>query len=1226
MRVLSDWRLRGLLGLTLVAGGLGWMYLPTNSSSQGSSPQWSLRQWVSSVLPQSFLPAPAPTTHSVMAGYGALPLHFEPNVGQASKDVKFLAHSAGYSLLLTPNEAVLHLSQAQNETQGESKTNSTVLRARLEGANLRATIAGQEKQKSYSNYFIGNDPRQWHSGVAHYSRVHYEAVWPGIDLVYYGNQRQLEYDFIVQPGANPGLIRMSWHGADNLYVDNDGNLIAETRLGPVRQHKPVVYQTIAGKRQSVAGRYALAGNQVSFTLGDYDKKQPLVIDPVLVYSTYLGGGSLEHFNLSDIAVTPNGSAYVAGYTDDTSYPISTGAYQPSRIASHNTVVSRLNYNGRSLVYSTYIGGNQPGEASSIAVDASGNAYIAGSTKATDFPLTPTPGLPYQSNNLNSKGTGFITKLAADGKSIIYSTYLGGSGSISGDHITALAIDASGQAYVTGDTDSSNFPVTAGSYLGSKPAGSSASGFVSRLSANGQSLDFSTFFGGSSADQPRALALAAGDIFLGGSTSSTDLPGTPVGNVAGGGSDAFVARLSGDGQSLRYARYVGGSNDEQGLGVAADSSGNVWLAGSSKSLNFPLLNELSPEGSKVEGVETAFLTQLDTNGAPLRSTWLGLSGKATGVALTSTGQAVVVGQMTSAFTPVNPLTEVTTTNASNGFIWQLNNSGAVVFSTPLGGTSDEEIVSSIALDSADAIYVTGTTRSNNFPVVNPLYTSSAFTKSGFISKLTTGPKITLTQSTSTTGLNTNVTLGWQTTGATSCRWDGEASDVASAASGNRIVTHSSVGSYDYTLRCQGSNGVSSETLTVKVVAAPTVSLSITSSSPVANKVAVGQTTTLTWSSTDTNSCSLTLTIPDPDGGDDDVSSSNAESSGNLVFAPVSAGTMTYEFICAGSGSSTVVSTSVVLEIVNKPALTLKATPTVSPLLKDVAGQNTVTYEWTATNVDANQCTASGVLTGTQPVSSTQLVTMTTAGTNTLTLTCVGPTGTDVSKSVSVTVLDPTLPPSIDNFSASPSSMPLYQNATLSWSVSNALTCTAQSDAGAALPSGTGSWTGSKTLSGTAIVTPLTVSLHSYTLSCDGPGGNSQQVITVDATMPPPAAVTSLIASPSSLSLGQSTTVNWQASNAESCVASGDWSGSKNPVSSALIQPTHEGSTTLTLTCTGAGGSDSTTGSRTITVMVNPPASTGDNNSNSGGDSGGPVDLGLLLGLGALGVWRRQVAKR
>ncbi|MDQ8036359.1 MAG: SBBP repeat-containing protein [Pedobacter sp.] len=1228
MRVLSDWRLRGMLGLVVVAGGLGWM-----TSQSPSTTDTPLLGRVSAWLDAATDRHPGVADPKLLAGYGALPLHFEPNVGQSDPAVKFLAQSSGYSLFLTNNEAVLRLSRGQDE-DGRPQAQA-VLRARLEGANPAPVLSSSEKQSSYSNYFIGNDPRQWHSGVAHYGRVHYGSVWPGIDLVYYGNQRQLEYDFIVKPGANPGLIRMSWHGADNLYVDNEGNLIAETALGPVRQHKPVVYQTIKGERKSVEGRYALNGRQVSFALGDYDRSQPLVIDPVLVYSTYLGGGSTSSFGFTGIAVTPKGRAFVTGYTDSTSYPLTDTPYQDTRKATYNTVVSQIDYNGMNLIYSTYLGGTKQGRANGIAVNSNGEAYVAGTTLATDFPLTPTAsGTPYQASNLNSKGTGFVTKLSADGKTLGYSTYLGGSGGISGDRITAIALDAGGQAYVTGDTDSTDFPHNSGI----KPTGT-RSGFVSILNAGGSALVASSFLGGNGEHQPNALALAGGDIYVAGTTLSTDLAAI---NTAGGGKDAFVSRLSADTHTLRYTRYVGGSNAEEGYGVAADSNGNVWIAGSSRSTNFPVLTppaSLPPEGSKAEGVETAFLSRLDNSGNPTYSTFLGVSGKATTVALTSNKQPAVAGQMTAAFTPVEALAQAPS-DTSNAFISLLKDDGSLAFFTALGGSHSDELITALALDEGDGLYVAGTTRSNNFPLEKQIYEySTTFSRNGFVSKLTAGPEMTLSQSLNAAGVNMPVTLRWQTIGADSCRWRGFGSDVSDPVSGTRTVQEPSIGTYEYTLDCLKNGYKSSETVKLNIVDIPTVSFSLTRNNVAVNQTAVNQELTVSWSTTNTDTCTIIAKITDTEGT---VSTNmlGVATNGSIPYSPLAAGTEEYTLSCKGPASETAASTSKTLLVVPVPTLSLSSPP------GSVNTPGTITYSWNSEGVNNGDCSA----TTTTPASATPVMTpgldangsfqLSTNGTgkHTFKLNCTSSTGLPLSSTAPDVYAYDTGSAPVISLTSSASPIKLYQSVTLSWQVQNANSCTKSTDAGGAPDAGTGSWAGniaSPALldQSSAVVLPQTVANHSYTLSCTGPGGNASKTVEVEVEPPPAAAVTALQASPNTLSLGQSTTISWQSSNATSCTAS---SGSQSiPLGSsgnALVTPASQGTQQITLVCTGAGGPSDTVSIPITVTAAATGGGTGGGNTGDGssspdnGSSGGPVDFMLLGGLGLLGLARRRQLSR
>lgn len=1212
MRVLSNWRLHGLLGLVVVAGGLGWMA----SEHPAALPAWT---WPGQATSLSAVHPATPGASTVLANYGRLPLHFEPNVGQTHHDVKFMAQGGGYALFLTNTEAVLRLRRA-------GAKNGVVLRTRLEGANTQPAVTGNERQESYSNYFIGNDPRRWHSGVPHYSRVHYNSVWPGIDLVYYGNQRQLEYDFIVQPGANPGLIRMSWHGADNLYVDNEGNLIAETVLGPVRQHKPVVYQTINGQRRHVDSRYALAGNQVSFELGSYDRRQPLVIDPILSYSTYLGGGTLENFSLTGIATTSRGGAVVAGYTDDANIPVSPGSLRQDRGGSPNTVVARLGYGGNSLVYSTYLGGNSnSSKAAAIAINEAGEAYVAGSTQATDFPLTPAAtGTPFQSSLSNSKSSGFLTRLAADGKSILYSTYLGGTGGTAthGDRISALAINAAGQAYVTGTTDSAVFPASGGSAVPAKPAGS-RSGFVSSLSADGSTLVFSRIVSGSGNDQPAALALGNSAIVIAGTTSSTDLPAAQ--GSLNGSTDAFVSQLAADGSSVTYSRYVGGSNDEAGYAVAVDSTGKVWLAGSSKSSSG--FADASDSVSKTEGVDSPFLTRLESDGS-LSAGYtriLGSAGKATAVAVNHSDAVMVAGQMTASFPLNNALSQVTAADSNNGFI-QLWDNNSNRFSSALGGSIGEDSVNALALDAAGAVYLAGTTRSSSFPTENQIFghSTGTYAISGFVSKVSFGPSITVTQSSSSTGINKDFTLGWTSTGATSCEWRDPSGTVpvapAALASGSRTLSQPSAGSYDYTLTCTDADGGKrSSTVTMKVLLPPTASVSV---SP--NPVAAGENFTFNWSSTDANSngCTVTISYPDPDDpAGDPISFTYAINNSGTETSTSDKGSFTYTLSCAGPGSETPATAAVVLEVVEKPTLALTSVASATPLLLG----DTVTYTWSATPASgpgAVTCNASGVFTGTRPASGSETVAMSSPGAQTLTLKCTGAGGTSAEKAITVNVLDQNNPPLISSFTAAPNSIRLYQNTVLNWKVSNAFHCDASAPTGAASPTepGNWNWTGNPTLEGSWAVKPQTVATHSYTLTCQGPGGSSSATVTVDVTPPPPVQIVRFAADLASIPQNQSTILRWQASNADGCVASGDWSGNQNTLGNILFKPTRQGSHEFVLTCTGAtGGPAVARANLTVTAPVQPDPET------TAGDDGGPIDLLLLGSLALLGLARRPQAR-
>ena len=413
------------------------------------------------------------TKQRVVETYGRLPLSFEANQGQTDSQVKFLSRGSRYRLFLTPTEAVLSLSSPQSSQRAQRKSSNflsafsassavndpnpkfVALRMKLVGANPHPQVEGLEELPGKSKYFLGNDPSKWRTNVPHYAKVQYKDVYPGVDLVYYGNQRQLKYDLIVAPGADPEAIQLAFEGEENLEIDAQGDLVLDSDGGQVRLHKPLVYQEVAGVRREISGAYVLnGGGQVSFQVAAYHASQPLIIDPVLSYSTYLGGSGTDQG--SAIAVDASGNAYVTGSTSSTDFPTAS-PFQPNKGGGFNDAfVTKLNAAGSGLVYSTYLGGGSSDSSANdsgldIAVDTSGNAYVTGGTESTDFPTAS----PIQPNKSGGATDAFVTKLNAAGSALAYSTYLGGSGLFATGN--SIAVDTSGNAYVTGFTESTDFP-------------------------------------------------------------------------------------------------------------------------------------------------------------------------------------------------------------------------------------------------------------------------------------------------------------------------------------------------------------------------------------------------------------------------------------------------------------------------------------------------------------------------------------------------------------------------------------------------------------------------------------------------------------------------------------------------------------------------------------------------------------------------------------------------
>ena len=670
-------------------------------------------------------PGPAAAQARASEAYGKLPLHFEANRGQTHDDVRFLARGPGYSLYLTAGEAVLVLARPNADAKRDSRSTPerlstqaqgtpAVLRMSVVGATPKPVVSGLEELPGKANYFIGKDPAKWRTNVPTYAKVHYRSVYPGIDLVYYGNQRQLEYDFVVAPGADPKTIVLGFQGTDKLEIDAQGDLVLHAAGGSVRQKKPFIYQEIDGIRREIEGAYILkSANQVGFKLAAYDRGQPLIIDPVLLYSTYLGGSGVDAGRA--IAVDTSGNAYVTGETLSLDFPTTLGAFQTTfagGVVLGDAFVTKLNPTGSGVVYSTYLGGSGEDQGLGIAVDNIPNAYVTGRTNSTDFPTTPGA---FDTTH-NEGEDAFVTKLDPTGSALVYSTYLGGRAQDSGN---GIAVDGASNAYVIGTTISVDFPTTAGAFDTMLDNGDA---FVTKLNATGSApLVYSTFLGGSGNDFGNAIALdPTGDAYLTGQTSSPDFPTTPTAfdSTLGGTNDAFVTRLLASGSALVYSTFLGGSNVDFGLGIALDSSNNAYVTGQTESPDFPTTP--GAFDTTLGGPLDAFVTKLNSTGsAPLvYSTYLGGSSNdaGIGIAVDASFNAYVTGATLSTDFPTINAIQATNAGAFDAFVTKVNPPGTgLVWSTYLGGNSND-FGNGIALDILPSpnAYVTGFTGSANFP--------------------------------------------------------------------------------------------------------------------------------------------------------------------------------------------------------------------------------------------------------------------------------------------------------------------------------------------------------------------------------------------------------------------------------------------------------------------------------------------------------------------------------
>jgi hypothetical protein len=742
------------------------------------------------------------------AGFDA-PIAFEPNRGQAPAEVKYLARAASYELFITNNEVVIvtlvpsrrqpprdrpvpHSPTAFGGRSFSRRTmsnslklsdfHSEVVRLTLKPGAKTPLFDTAEPLSGRVNYLVGNDPRNWNTHIPLYGRLIERNVWPGIDITWHGNHGRLEHDFVVAPGADPAQICLSVDASSRISLDANGDLT----IGSLKLARPIVYQRTGADRKVVNSRYVVSreknsAQRVRFQIASYDRTRPLVIDPTvkLAYSTFLGGsGSYSGFNFGfGIAVDSSGSAYVTGYTLSpkfpTKYPFQAVVDQnPAGDVSPTVFVTKFTPNGTGLVYSTYLGGccqwtdGNPEFGNSIAVDSASNAYVTGFTQLPNFPTVNA----FQAQNRgNPDGTGaggnaFVAKLSADGSSLIYSTYLGGTGGE--DQATGIAVDPGGSAYVTGWTDSTDFPTEnpfqAINYACIGGCGNGINTFVTKFSPEGSSLVYSSYLGGHVQNKfspvflgslARGIAVDTdGSAYVTGSTTSSDFPMANAYQsslkASGGNSNAFVTKFSADGSSLLYSTFLGGSVSDVGVGVAVDANGSAYVSGQASSPDFPLHNPFQSSLKSANG--EAFLTKLSPDGTSLiYSTYLGGTGPdgADSIAVDSSDSAYIKGwTFSSDFPTVNAFQDTnknyTCSNPSVGcgptaFAAKFTADGsALVYSTYVGGSHADEYdagpgLPSLALDRAGNAYFVGLTASRDFPLKRPFQKSYAST---FVTKL------------------------------------------------------------------------------------------------------------------------------------------------------------------------------------------------------------------------------------------------------------------------------------------------------------------------------------------------------------------------------------------------------------------------------------------------------------------------------------------------------------
>jgi hypothetical protein len=867
--------------------------------------------------------------------YGKLPLSFEANQGQTDGRVKFLARGRGYGLFLTSSEAVLTVGHGKSKDQkfkgqfndprlrgADSLSQSlSVLRLKLVGANPTIVVTGLEELPGKSNYFIGNDPKAWRTDVPNFAKVQYKDVYPSVDLIYYGNQGQLEYDWVVGPGADLDAIRFSIGGAHQFRIGSQGDLVIQTGDDEVRFQKPVVYQqqftvdrpqptTKNENRNSktearssslltrhvLEGRYVLRGRRsIGFEVASYDRSKPLIIDPVLVYSTYLGGSA--HDEGFGIAVDSAGNAYVTGFTASTNFPTASPIQPAFGGGPDDAFVTKLNATGSALVYSTYLGGSGDDFGKAIAVDLAGNAYVTGGTSSTNFPVVG----PIQSAFGGGPHDAFVTKLNATGSVLVYSTYLGGSGDDGG---MGIALDSADNAYVTGNTSSPNFPTASPIQAA---LGGPADAFVAKLNAAGSALIYSTYLGGSGDDGGVGIAAdSLGNAYLIGITSSTNFPtASPIQPAFGGGNyDAFVAKLNAAGSALVYSTYLGGNDTDFGDSIAVDSSGNAYVAGNTVSTNFPIVNPFQPTN---HGFSDAFVAKLNPAGSALvYSTYLGGAGDEFGwhIAVDSAGNAYLVGSTKSANFPLASPLQASYGPAivANVYLTELNPLGsALIYSTYLGGSlaTDFNSGAGIAVDAAGNAYVTGVTTSIEFPTVNALQPQNGgAVPNAFVAKISPVnlPGASLAPA--------SLAFASQALATTSSARTVTLLDAGSAAL--NISNIAATGDFAVTNTC-GASVAGGANCTISVIFTPTAIGTRTGSLTVTDNAA-GSPHTISLSGTSTDFSLAAATGSNcPSGGNCSTSatiSAGQTATYNLQVSPVSGFNGTVSLTCSGApGAST-----------------------------------------------------------------------------------------------------------------------------------------------------------------------------------------------------------------------------------------------------------------------------------------------------------------------------------
>ncbi len=756
-----------------------------------------------------------------LSAYGRLPLYFMKNTGQAQGAAMYMERGAGHAVFFRRDGLVLALARAgvrapyagapypgarsagprsqgtpasrgvpaaaqkrpaplipakaapalpgPAEAVPAQKSSIEAIRFTFVGADKDAALIAEDPLAGQVNYFTGSDSKTWKTHVPTYGALVYKDLYRDIDIRFYGRGRDLEHDIIVHPGGDPGAVRVGIDGIEGLELTEAGDLVLELKKGRIVQKKPLIYQVIEGRKRAVSGRYRIyaakdGAPSYGFEVASYDRGSDLVIDPVLVYSTYLGGISIDAG--LGIAVDGAGAAYISGYTISADFPLQNPIQGFGGFAYTDAFVTKLNPAGDALVYSTYIGGSLSDYGSDIAVDASGAAYISGSTSSTDYPLV-SPIQPLHGGVVDVT----ITKLSPAGDALVYSSFIGGSDE---DWALGVDIDSAGAAYLTGYALSLDYPLL----NAVQPAfgGGLLDAFITKINPSGTAIVYSTYLGGASGEHGNDISVdASGAAYVTGQTWSADFPlVSPLQAALSGPNDAYAAKIAPGGTAIVYSTFLGGAGDDAGNAIVADAAGAAYVAGDTGSADFPAAGAAQPA---YRGAVDAFVTKIAPTGAAIEySTFLGGAGldRAYGLAVDSSGSAYVTGQT---FSPDFPLVDPVQSvfgGSDDGFAAELGPKGSLfVYSTFLGG-ADSDNGFAVAVDAAGAAYVTGFSYSADYPLKGPFQGFNGGAADAFVSKIGASalPPVTLliradTASVSPGGALVYTVSATNTTGAVQC---------------------------------------------------------------------------------------------------------------------------------------------------------------------------------------------------------------------------------------------------------------------------------------------------------------------------------------------------------------------------------------------------------------------------------------------------------------------------